>query len=36
MSGTWITDRTHGLQFKAAFLKARVRAHNQKLTAAAK
>ena len=22
MSGTWITDRTHGLQFKAAFLKA--------------
>jgi hypothetical protein len=22
MSGTWINDRTHGLQFKAAFLKA--------------
>ena len=22
MSGTWVTDRTHGLQFKAAFLKA--------------
>ena len=22
MSGSWITDRTHGLQFKAAFLKA--------------
>ena len=22
MSGAWITDRTHGLQFKAAFLKA--------------
>ena len=21
MSGTWINDRTHGLQFKAAFLK---------------
>ncbi len=22
MSGTWVNDRTHGLQFKAAFLKA--------------
>ena len=22
MSGTWVTDRTHGLQFKAAYLKA--------------
>ena len=22
MSGAWVTDRTHGLQFKAAFLKA--------------
>ena len=22
MSGTWINDRTHGLQFRAAFLKA--------------
>ncbi|RYE96690.1 MAG: ATP-dependent RecD-like DNA helicase, partial [Oxalobacteraceae bacterium] len=22
MSGTWLNDRTHGLQFKAAFLKA--------------
>ena len=21
-SGTWVTDRTHGLQFRAAFLKA--------------
>ena len=21
-SGTWVNDRTHGLQFKAAFLKA--------------
>ncbi|MBS0164379.1 MAG: hypothetical protein JSS48_17635 [Nitrospira sp.] len=22
MSGTWVNDRTHGLQFRAAFLKA--------------